>query len=140
MIVVGIACASDDIQRVREYCPYHIQSRIYGSLWSRGDETVNWIVRDLKPWIDQNYRTWPFREATVIAGYSMGGMMSLFTVLRYNRWFSKSAVISPALLPAMEPFKQEIQDSLLSPDAEALVRSGVGSLETQNLFSAIGYL
>lgn len=116
MIVVGLACASDDIQRVHEYCPYHIQSRIYGDLWGRGDETVNWIVHDLKPWIDQNYRTWPFREATAIAGYSMGGMMSLFTVLRYNRWFSKAAVISPALLPAMEHFKREIPNSPLSPD------------------------
>lgn len=111
MIVVGLACATDDIQRVQEYCPYHIQSRIYGDLWGRGDETINWMVQELKPWIDQNYRTWPFREATAIAGYSMGGMMSLFTVLRYNRWFSKAAVISPALLPAMEHFKREIQDS-----------------------------
>lgn len=116
LIVVGIACAADDTQRVREYCPYHIQSRIYGDLWGRGDDTVDWIVEDLKPWIDRNFRTWPFREATAIAGYSMGGMMALFTVLRFNRWFSKAAVISPALLPAMEDFRREIRDSALSPD------------------------
>lgn len=109
-IVVGIACAADDIQRVHEYCPYHIQSAIYGDLWGRGDITMDWVVYELKPWIDQHYRTWPFREATAIAGYSMGGMMSLFSVLRYNNFFSKAAVISPALLPAMEAFKQEIQN------------------------------
>ena len=115
-IVVGIACADTDIQRVHEYCPYHIQSRIYGDLNGRGDATVNWIVQELKPWIDQTYRTWPFREATAIAGYSMGGMMTLFTVLRYNSIFSKAAVISPALLPAMEDFKQEIGNGSFSPD------------------------
>ena len=59
-IIVGIACAADDIQ-----------SRIYGDLRGRGDATVDWIVHELKPWIDENYRTWPFREATAIAGYSI---------------------------------------------------------------------
>lgn len=116
LIVVGIACAAEDYKRVHEYCPYHIQSRIYGDLRGQGDVTVDWIVGDLKPWIDRSFRTWPFREGTAIAGYSMGGMMSLFTVLRYNRWFSKAAVISPALLPAMEQFQHEIQGSALSPD------------------------
>lgn len=116
LIVVGIECAADDVQRVHEYCPYHIQSRIYGDLWGRGDATVEWIVRELKPWVDQTYRTWPFREATAIAGYSMGGMMALFTVLRYNEYFSKAAVISPALLPAMEDFKREIRDREFSWD------------------------
>lgn len=116
VIVVGIACAADDLQRVHEYCPYHIHSAIYGELWGRGDTTMDWVVGDLKPWIDQNYRTWPFREATAIAGYSMGGMMSLFSVLRYNRFFSKAAVISPALLPAMDAFREEIQRTWLSPD------------------------
>ena len=77
---------------------------------------MDWVVHELKPWIDQNYRTWPFREATAIAGYSMGGMMSLFTVLRYNHIFSKAAVISPALLPAMEDFKREIWNGSFSPD------------------------
>ena len=115
-LVVGIACAADDIQRVHEYCPYHIQSRIYGDLLGCGDATMDWIVHELKPWIDENYRTWPFREATAIAGYSMGGMMSLFTILRYNSFFSKAAVISPALLPAMEDFKQEMRNGSFSPD------------------------
>ena len=115
-IVVGIACADDDIQRVHEYCPYHIQSGIYGDLKGRGDATVDWIVRELKPWIDANYRTWSHREATAIAGYSMGGMMTLFTVLRYNSVFSKAAVISPALIPAMDAFRKEIAGGPFSAD------------------------
>ena len=118
VIVVGLACAADDIQRVHEYCPYHIQSRIYGDLNGRGDATMDWVVHELKPWIDATYRTWPHREATAIAGYSMGGMMSLFTVLRYNSVFSKAAVISPALLPAMEDFKREIAGGTFLPDTK----------------------
>lgn len=116
ILLVGIECSSDDRQRVREYCPYHIQSRIYGDLDGKGKDTMDWITGALKNHIDQNYRTWPFREATAIAGYSMGGMMSLFAVLRYNSFFSKAAVISPSLLPAMEAFKREIADGSLDQD------------------------
>lgn len=116
LIVVGMECSNQDQQRVREYCPYRIQSPIYGEIDGRGDETVNWIVHDLKPYIDRTYRTYPFREATAIAGYSMGGMMALFAVLRYNQYFSKAAAISPSILRAMEHFKREIWEHSYSPD------------------------
>ena len=106
MIVVGIECSDRDLQRVQEYCPYSIESRIYGHIDGKGEETMNWIVNELKPFIDRTYRTWPFREATAIAGYSMGGMMSLYAVLHYNQYFSKAASISPSVLPAMESFKK----------------------------------
>ncbi|MBQ8647097.1 MAG: alpha/beta hydrolase [Oscillospiraceae bacterium] len=115
-IVVGIACAADELQRVHEYCPFDIRSFMYGDIKGRGEATAEWIVKELKPWVDQNYRTWPFREATAIGGYSMGGMMCLYTVLRYNAWFSKAAVISPALAPSMQAFEKEIAASTLDPD------------------------
>lgn len=109
IIVVGIECSSEDLRRVHEYCPYYIHSGIYGDIRGRGDATIRWIMNELKPFIDRTYRTYRHREATAIAGYSMGGMMSLYAALRYDDCFSKAAVISPALLPAMEHFKEEIR-------------------------------
>ncbi|MCD8220858.1 MAG: alpha/beta hydrolase [Clostridiales bacterium] len=126
LIVAGIECSSDDVERLHEYCPYHIQSRIYGDVHGRADRTVRWIVEDLKPYIDQTYRTWPFREATAIAGYSNGGQISLYSVLRYNHIFSKAAVISPSILPAMEPFKDEIAQGEFSPDTRIFFSWGSG--------------
>ena len=41
--------------------------------------------------------------------------MALFAVLRYNNWFSKAAVISPSIVPAMDAFRKEVSDPL-SPD------------------------
>lgn len=114
LIVVGIECSSQDLQRVHEYCPYPIHSGIYGQVNGRGDQTVAWMVKELKPFIDRSYRTWPFRESTAIAGYSMGGMLALYTVLRYNTWFSKAAVISPSIVPAMDAFRQEVRDKLFA--------------------------
>lgn len=128
LIVVGMECSGQDLQRVHEYCPYHIQSAIYGDVHGRGDATVSWIVHELKPYIDLTYRTYPFREATAIAGYSMGGMMALFAVLRYNRWFSKGAVISPSIVPAMDSFRREVQDPL-SPDTRIFFSWGTAEYQ-----------
>lgn len=124
IIVVGITCSSDDRSRAYEYIPYHIYSYIYGDVDGRGDSTVSWIVNDLKPHIDWNYRTYPFRECTAIGGYSLGGMMALYAVLRYNHIFSKAAVISPAFMPAMEHFKEEISRDSLSPDTRVFFSWG----------------
>lgn len=124
MIVVGITCSADDRTRAYEYIPYHIYSRIYGDVAGRGDTTVSWIVGSLKPYIDGNFRTYPFRECTAVGGYSLGGMMALYAVLRYNRWFSKAAVVSPSLLPAMESFKAEIANGQFSPDTRVFLSWG----------------
>lgn len=128
LIVVGMECSGQDLQRVHEYCPYRIHSAIYGDVAGRGDDTISWIIRELKPYIDRTYRTYPFREATAIAGYSMGGMLALFAVLRYNNWFSKAAVISPSIVPAMDDFRREAQDPL-SPDTRIFFSWGTAEYE-----------
>ena len=145
LIVVGIECSDKDLQRVHEYCPFHIHSAIYGEVNGRGDATAAWIANELKPFIDQHFRTWPFRESTAIAGYSMGGMLALYTVLRYNNWFSKAAIISPSIVPAMDAFRREVHDPLspdtriffswgtaeYSPDYNALVAAYILELEKE---------
>ena len=35
--------------------------------------------------------------------------MALYTIIHYNRWFSKAAVISASLAPAMNLFKEDIE-------------------------------
>ena len=116
LIVVGIACAGEDRQRMQEYCPYDIVSRHHGHVHGRGHETFEWITHQLKPFIDSRYPTWPHREATAIAGYSLGGMMALYGVLKLNAVFSKAAVISPAFHPAMDYFCHDIQNGSFNAD------------------------
>ena len=112
LIVVGMECAKVDRQRLTEYSPYHIHTRNHGDIDGQGEATMDWIVRDLKPYIDSTYRTWPHREATAVAGSSMGGLMALFAVLRYNRWFSKAAAVSPAVIFALDSVRREVQQPL----------------------------
>lgn len=58
---------------------------------------MEWFVNQFKPEIDRRYRTLPDRRHTMIAGSSMGGLMSLYAVTAYNRTFSRAAALSPSL-------------------------------------------
>ena len=116
MIVVGMECSHTGNERLKEYSPYNIYTRWMGSIQGIGDATMQWIVNEVKPHIDHHYRTWSHREATAIAGSSMGGMMALFAILRYNRWFSKAACVSPAVGFAMRQFRKEAKQADMHPD------------------------
>ena len=128
LIVVGIECAQEDWTRVCEYCPYDLDSRIYGHIPGRGHQTFEWLTEELKPYIDATYRTCPQREATAIAGYSMGGMMSLYGIVKFNQVFSKAAVISPAIQPAMDYFRNDIKNGQLNPDTRVFFSWGTNEL------------
>ena len=118
VIVVGMECCMDDYVRTHEYVPFDVVSWTYGPIKGRGEATMQWIAKELKPFIDANWRTWPQREATAIGGYSMAGMTALYAPLAHNDVFSKAVVISPSVLPkgTMENFRAEIDRDTLNPD------------------------
>ena len=91
MIVIGMECGHEGRERLDEYCPYDVRGGNMGQIHGMGKETMDWIVREVKPWVDGNFRTYPFREATGIAGSSMGGLMAIYGAARYNAYFSKAA-------------------------------------------------
>ena len=131
LIVVGIECAHDDWMRVREYAPYDLESSIYGHIPGLGHQTFEWIAGDLKPYIDRTYRTVPEREATAIAGYSMGGMMAMYGVLKFNHIFSKAAIISAAFRPAMELFRNDITGGVFDLDTRMFFSWGTNELQDE---------
>lgn len=124
VIVVGFECSHTGNQRIVEYCPYNIWDKEVGSIRGIGEKTMDWIANDVKPYIDANYRTYSFREATAIGGSSMGGLMALYGVLKYNKVFSKSAVISPALFNRTKDIMKIIQTEELDPDTRVYVSWG----------------
>lgn len=124
IIAVGIECGHEGRERLIEYCPYHFRTGFFGDLPGTGDATLRWIIEELKPMIDREYRTWPFRECTAIGGSSMGGLMSLYAAIRYNRWFSKAACLSSAIGPGMEQFAEDIARCALSADTRVYLSWG----------------
>lgn len=113
LIVVGIQSGDD---RLSEFSPYDFKTRKYGAFQGMGDATMQWIVHELKPYIDSHYRTWWHREATAVAGSSMGGLMAFYALMRYNQYFSKAAAISPAVGFSMKEVKLEVVNNTFYDD------------------------
>jgi len=124
VIVVGMECSHHGDERIWEYCPYRIKNRQCGVVQGRGEETMQWFVHTLKPYIDSHYMTWAHREATAIAGSSMGGMMALYAVIRHNDVFSKSAAVSPAFFGALPDFLRDIRESRIDEDTRLFMSWG----------------
>lgn len=125
MIVVGMECGHDGQERLSEYLPYPADPGSHFAQFApMGDETMQWIIHQVKPLIDQEYRTIPFRECTGIAGSSMGGLMALYAVVRYNRWFSKGGCVSSAVGFCMGPLMRDMAENTLSPDTRIYLSWG----------------
>ena len=125
MIIVGIECGHEGYERLSEYLPYSAnKTSSFGKTIPMGSQTMDWIVEEIKPMIDREYRTIPFRECTAIGGSSMGGIMALYAGVHYNRWFSKAACISTAMGFCMRPLMADIKASDLSADTRFFLSWG----------------
>lgn len=124
MIVVGIECGHEGKERLSEYSPYSFDKFFLGAVRGTGKLTMDWIVNEIKPMIDREYRTYPFREATAIGGSSMGGLMSLYAVVAYNDVFSKAACLSSTLQPCFADVARDIVGHELNPDTRVYLSWG----------------
>ncbi|CAN5453211.1 alpha/beta hydrolase-fold protein [soil metagenome] len=62
---------------------------------AESDKYLKFIVSELKPFIDKNYRTKADRKNTFIIGSSMGALMSFYAVGEYPDVFGGAACLSP---------------------------------------------
>lgn len=79
-------------KRINEYCPYDMER--FGK--GEGDQYVEFLATTLKTYIDKNFRTLKNKESTFVAGSSMGGIISMYAVLKYPEVFGGAGVFSPA--------------------------------------------
>lgn len=100
-IVVGID--NGGATRMSEYNPYEFTwkgAAIPETFLPEGNEYCSFLVTTLKPFIDKKFRTLPGKENTLIAGSSMGGLISYYAVLNYPQVFGKAGIFSPAFWTA----------------------------------------
>ena len=116
LIIVGLECGHNGDERLSEYNPYFMSSGWLAGKPAAGEATMQWILRDVKPMIDREYPTIPFRECTGIGGSSMGGLMAAYAVMRHNRYFSKAACVSPALGFCSSLYWRDLNGAAVSPD------------------------
>lgn len=97
LIIVGVECNHEGNGRLQEYSPINFENATLGKIKAKGSLYMNWLVNDLKPYIDKKYRTLPDRKNTIICGSSMGGLMALYAASVYNHIFQRAACLSPSL-------------------------------------------
>ena len=100
-IVVGIWSTPE---RIAEYMPwdlYEATSDEYRAAIGKymgseptSREYLRFVVEELKPFIDSNYRTKPGRDDTMMMGSSMGALISLYGVMEYPDVFAAAACVS----------------------------------------------
>jgi len=115
-IVVGIDHGG--MKRISEYSPYKSD---YGS--AEGPAYVEFLVQNLKPYIDNHYRTKTDAKHTAIAGSSMGGLISFYATLKYPQIFGAAGVFSPALWINPE-INQFVSDAKISPKSRFFFACG----------------
>lgn len=101
LIVVGIECSHEGLQRLDEYAPWPNRDLIetlfgdsFEATGGEGKAYIDWVVQELKPLIDQRYRTQP--EQTAMAGSSMGGLIATYAACAYPGIFRRIASLSSA--------------------------------------------
>lgn len=128
LIVAAVECnRNPDNGRLREYAPFSFESWGFGKVSGLGQITMEWFINVFKRDIDNRFRTLPDREHTFIAGSSMGGLMGLYAVIKYNHIFSRTAALSPAVGFCMEQMRQLIDNSIL--DTNTVIYMDCGSIE-----------
>jgi len=100
-LVVGIW---NTPQRYREYDPQRVfeeylnpkEQIVYGRDYGRplADLYLQFMVQELKPFIDRNYRTRPSVVDTFLLGSSMGGMISAYALCEYPEVFGGAGCLS----------------------------------------------
>ena len=105
-IVVGIDNGGQ--KRLNEYCPYDFDLRgiAANNVSGKGEGSlyVDFLVKTLKPFIDKKYRTLKDPKNTFTAGSSMGGLISMYALLKYPKVFGGAGVFSPAFWVAPKIF------------------------------------
>ena len=98
------------------------------------DEYLNFVVKELKPFIDKNYNVSQHKDDTTIMGASMGGLISLYAICKYPDVFGSAICMSthwpvPILGPA---YIESLKTDLPNPkDHKIYFDFGTESLDAQ---------
>lgn len=124
IIIVGIDSHSQ--KRILEYSPFftksvkqHLLKEIKvpeSEIVPEADEYGEFIVEQLKPIIDLEYRTLKDSRNTFIAGSSCGGNISIYLGLKYQTIFSVIGAFSPAYWFVRDDLFQFVKDTNIDPD------------------------
>ena len=92
LIIVGIYNTGD--HRLDEYTP---TPEAHHGRGGHAHDYGRMLVEELKPFIDNTYKTDPSAASTAMGGSSLGGLLTMHLGLRYPTAFSRLAALSPSV-------------------------------------------
>lgn len=122
-VVVGIDCNHIENLRLNEYTPYPFEFQ-NEKIEPLGKITSNWLVTKLKPYIDNEFKTLSDSENTYIGGSSMGGLIALYSFIKYNDTFSKCAALSPSINFVYDNIYKLINKTKLNTNSKLYISYG----------------
>lgn len=134
IIVVGIDCNHVGNNRLNEYSPFTFKTRQFGQIIGDGSITSKWIINELKPFIDERFQTNKTREYTFIAGSSMGGLMSFYTICNYSKYFSKALCMSSSFEFNPKECLDLVKSSKINPNTSVLLHIGTDEIKSKKNF------
>lgn len=125
MIVVGIDNAGE--KRLDEYAPWltdSAKSPIFSNAGGDGIFYSQWLVEVVKPFIDNNYRTKKEKEHTILAGSSMGGIITAYIGAAYPEIFGVLGIFSLASWFSERDFLRFIDHHPLAEETKVYIQVG----------------
>ncbi|HXT00641.1 MAG TPA: alpha/beta hydrolase-fold protein, partial [Elusimicrobiota bacterium] len=120
-IIVGVY---NTLNRIPEYTP--VPDDEYGG--GNGELYGQFLIKELKPYIDANLRTLPGPESTGLMGSSLGALISLHVGLDHPDVFSRIGALSPSLWWANAELTRRL-GSAPPPESRARVWVDMGTRE-----------
>ena len=140
IIIVGIDCPATNRERSIQYTPFskHLQvpewSEYDSEMVGKGREYLKWIVEELKPWIDEKYRTRKQGAYTGLGGFSSGTLAAAYGVITYPEIFSRLICISGSFYNWMDCLEPALEQANL--DHIKYIYLDVGTNEQGRLTNA----
>lgn len=125
LMVVGIECDHSDNgkERLREFTPFTFEDDPWGHIDQKGLDLIDWMINELKPYIDSKYPTKKARKYTYVGGSSMGGTMALYMAIVHSDIYSKAVCVSPHIYPMYKEFRT-ILDHPMNKNTEVYISWG----------------
>lgn len=116
VIIVGIENGGDE--RSNELVPYKFSfselgypeygEGIYGGMT---DVYLDFIVEEVKPYIDKNFRTFKSPNNTGIMGSSFGGLCSTYAATKYKDYFARFGCVSNAYFAVQQELEKAVKEA-----------------------------
>lgn len=92
--LIVVAVDNGGLDRIYEYTPWYDPEFGDGG---GGEAHLQEFISVLMPWVDSNYRTRAGPHNTGLAGSSLGGLMSLYSVYAHSDVFGLFGALSPSI-------------------------------------------